>query len=103
MSDLKKYQEQDEQKLQEGIQDLKETMKPILDRMKETYKQAIKEGQTIEVNYGLPFIQINRGIDNVYSFQEHEAQTLFDEYKQLGIDSTDLNFREWLLASSQEW
>jgi hypothetical protein len=70
-----------------------------------TYNEAIKRGQTIEVNNTLPYISINNNSDE-YFFQGDEAENFINEYNQHienNVLHEDITIENWLLWLSQGW
>jgi len=70
-----------------------------------TYETAIQAGQEIEVNEGLPYIAITRGIDDEYFMQGEEAQNYLTEYEQHVENGVleNVDFEQWMLWQTQSW
>ena len=71
-------------------------------------KAARDSGQTISIERTLPAIEINRGEDDVFAFQEHEAEELLNQAKELILDlgeeaETQLSVEDVLLSQEQNW
>jgi hypothetical protein len=54
------------------------TYEQIAIQIDETCKRALENGQTIEINYRLPYVAINSGKDE-YFFQDSAAVELIEE------------------------
>lgn len=62
----------------------------------------------IRIERTLPAVEINRGEDDVFAFQEHEAEELLNQAKkliqELGEEAeTQLDVEDVLLSQAQEW
>lgn len=83
-------------------------MKTIIENILTTAQAARDAGQTIRIERTLPAIEINRGEDDVFAFQEHEAEALLEQAKELILDleelaETQLSVEDVLLSQAQGW
>jgi hypothetical protein len=77
------------------------TNKQMLANIKKTANSARKAGQNIEINFGLPYVSINR-IDTVYFFQGDEASNILEEAINAG-NKFNCSTEDYLLYISQGW
>lgn len=54
-------------------------------------------GGSIEINSGLPYIDITMSDGSVYTFQEHEADELLNEVPD------NISAEDYILAQAQNW
>ncbi|MBE0508513.1 MAG: hypothetical protein IBX50_17650, partial [Marinospirillum sp.] len=69
--------------------------------------EAVKKAHGC-TNCTLPAIEIYRGEDDFFAFQEHEAEALLEQAKELILDlgeaaETQLDVEDVLLSQAQEW
>jgi len=69
----------------------------------ETYEAAIKSGQTIEIDWGLPAVTIeNENIDSCYHFEGYEADRLITEASKSPLFEF-CSVKQIILWQSQSW
>ena len=74
----------------------------IIESIKDSVSAALKAGQTIEINYGLPYIAIKRGEDDEYFFQGDEAAQMIDENENSDLAQT-FSIEDLILWQAQGW
>lgn len=74
-----------------------ELSEELLEQYQTRYDAAIKEGQTIEVNEDLPYVDIEHNEDQTYFFQGEGAEDLLKTVPE------NIWPEVYLLAVSQEW
>ena len=62
-------------------------------------KYCRAEGQYVEINHGLPWVEVNRGCDDTYFFQGEEASDLLDECDAM----PEVSEEDYILWSAQGW
>jgi hypothetical protein len=77
------------------------TNKQMYKLITETAKSARKSGQTIEINYSLPYVDIN-GTEDVYFLQGEEASNLLEEAVNTG-NKFSVSVEDAILWQSQSW
>lgn len=77
------------------------TNKQMLPDIKKTANAARKSGQTIEINYALPYVDIN-AIQDIYFFQGEEASNLIEEAVNAG-NQFNCSPEDYILYISQGW
>lgn len=77
------------------------TNKQMLSEITKTANSARLSGQTIDINYGLPYVDIN-GTEDVYFFQGQEASDLLAEAVEAG-NKFNCHVEDYLLFISQGW
>lgn len=60
-------------------------------------------GQFVEYDHRLPSVLVYRGKGDEFFFQEHEAQSLVDEFESCKELQDTLFFEDWLLWCAQGW
>jgi hypothetical protein len=69
----------------------------LIKQIEETARHCRGEGQTVEINHGLPYVAVERGEDDTYFFQGEEASDLLDDIPDW------INEEDFILWSSQGW
>lgn len=74
----------------------------LIEQIEETAKFCRAEGQSVEINHSLPWVSVNRGVNewgdpDEYFFQGEEASELIDSVPEW------INEDDFILWSSQGW
>ena len=78
-----------------------ETTSNIAEDVKRTYAEAVKNGQSIEISYRLPYVAVETGI-NEYFFQGEEADQLIMDAKASPL-AWECTVEEIILWQAQGW
>lgn len=73
----------------------------IYNDVKETARQAEANGQTIEINYSLPYICVNTGFEE-YFFQGQEAEEMIESAKNSELHNY-CSIESIILWEAQGW
>lgn len=69
----------------------------LIDQIEDTAKYCRGEGQSVEINYSLPYVAIERGEDDFYFFQGEEASELLETVPDW------INDEDYFLWVAQGW
>ena len=69
----------------------------LMSQIVETAKYCRSEGQYVKINFGMPWVEVFRGVDDIYFFQGEEASDLLDECPEF------VNEEDYILWYAQGW